>query len=118
LVQVRTWFLVRTWSWFTCGAARYPPTSRIPYNVGRVHQRILPWLPLVVGFLMVAFARRLGRGAVQRRIGTPFVSPEVAFIPARRKLEEDWYGSWFSAGGVVFILASLWILRRAYFGSD
>jgi len=78
----------------------------------------VPWLLMLVGALCIAFSKRLGRDAVKGRIGTRFMPPEVAFVPARRKLEEDWYRWVFSGAGVLFIVASLWILARAYTESN
>lgn len=78
----------------------------------------LPWLTLLVGALCIAFSKRLARDAVKQRIGTTFMPPEVAIVPARRKLEEELYRWIFSGAGVLLIVASLFILARLYLKSD
>ena len=74
----------------------------------------LPWILLVVGLLLIAFAKRLGRDSVRQRMETRFMPPEAQFIPARKKLEEESYRWMFGGVGVLFVLASLLLLARAY----
>ena len=79
-----------------------------------VSQMGLPCLVMFVGVLCITFSKRLARDSVKQRIWTKFVPPEVAVVPARRKLEEDSYRWVFSGAGVLLIIVSVWILARVY----
>jgi hypothetical protein len=76
----------------------------------------LAWLVMLVGLLLIAFAKPLGRNAVKGRLWTPFMPPEVAILPERRRYEEDLHRWIFTGAGALFIIESLWMLGRAHLG--